>query len=288
MALNFVGGKPVKAIEQPKSLEEAMTPLEPKWAKDMAEKVAQHTDAELAKHLTDKIDEIKAKVTAPYPVTMQEPGKAPVYVNVTQTVAPAPSMPLDGFILGDNTHVHLHDFAGVAPPPGTVLADGTTTYLSKLQIPVSELTVEDQVKLSQDQEPQSIAVEQAHSEVLTLVDEYTELQAEIDAVDISAQLKAQETIKKRLSQIAKSDNYPSNKPVQLCGTHGNYVEFSAAANSVKITDKAGMAMYLGAPVWIEHTDMTLAEAKKILSENELAKYTSNVPGSRTLKTVYKG
>jgi hypothetical protein len=278
MALNFVGGKPVKVDKKIIPVEEIKTPAPPPSGD------FKYSDKELAAFLLEQAQQIKAATAVPGSLlTAQEPEKIPIYVNVTHTVAPAPSIFGSSGILNNELYAQ-----GVTPPPGTVLADGTTTYLSKLQIPVSELTVEDQVKLSQDQEPQSIAVEQAHSEVLTLVDEYTELQAEIDAVDISAQLKAQETIKKRLAQIAKSDNYPSNKPVQLCGTHGNYVEFSAAANSVKITDKAGMAMYLGAPVWIEHTEMTLAEAKKILSENELAKYTSNVPGSRTLKTVYKG
>lgn len=136
--------------------------------------------------------------------------------------------------------------------------------------------------------PVSVVTEEASSEVLTNVDRYTELQEQIDAADISAQLKEQEGIKKVLQSIAKSDQFPANKKVQLYGTHHNYVEFSEQANTTKIVDKAGLIAAIGIDKYIELTDITLTNAKKVLSEGELEKFTTIMPGARTLKSVHKG
>jgi hypothetical protein len=134
----------------------------------------------------------------------------------------------------------------------------------------------------------TVVTEEANSEVLATVDRYTELQEQIDAADVSHLLKEQEGLKKSLQSIAKSDQFPSNKKVQLHGTHDNYVEFSEQANSTKIVDKAGLIAAIGIDKYIELTDITLANAKKVLSEGELEKFTTIVPGARTLKGVHKG
>jgi hypothetical protein len=134
----------------------------------------------------------------------------------------------------------------------------------------------------------SVVTEEANSEVLTMVDRYTELQAIIDAADVSAEIKEQEGIKKQLQSIAKSDQFPAHKKVQLYGTHSNYVEFSEQANSTKISNKQGLINAIGLDKYVELTDITLTNAKKVLSESELEKYTTNVPGARTLKSVHKG
>jgi hypothetical protein len=139
------------------------------------------------------------------------------------------------------------------------------------------------------QKPKSdVVTEEASSEVLTLVDRYTEIQAEIEKHDMAPLLAEQETIKKQLQSIAKADHFPSGKPVQLNGTHANYVRFSPQTNSTKIVDKEGLVEKIGVSQWVDNTDITLAAAKKLLSENELAKFTTIVPGSRSLKEVHLG
>ena len=146
-------------------------------------------------------------------------------------------------------------------------------------------------KVSEDQEPGlefGVSTEEANSEVLQMVDEYTALQAQIDAADVSHLIKKQDELKKQLQSIAKSDQFPSHKPVQLWGTHENYVQFSEQKNMQKITDKPGLIDAIGMAKYMANTEITLANAKKLLSENELGKFTTNTPGPRTLNAVVLG
>lgn len=146
--------------------------------------------------------------------------------------------------------------------------------------------VVDQVKISQQQQPASITTEEAVSEVLTMVDEYTDLQRQIDAVDVAPLLKKQEALKKKLQSIAKSTNYPDDKPVRLCGTGGNWVQFSEKSNSTKISDKSGLIQAMGQDEFNQLAEVTLEKCKQVLSEVDLLKYTAQVPGSRMLKEVH--
>jgi hypothetical protein len=159
--------------------------------------------------------------------------------------------------------------------------------------PAPAMAMEDltAAKASEDQEPGlefAVSTEEANSEVLELVDEYTTLQALIDAADVTHLIKKQDEIKKQLQSIAKSDQFPSHKPVQLWGTHENYVQFSEQKNMQKITDKPGLIDAIGMAKYMANTEITLANAKKLLSENELAKFTATSPGPRTLSAVVLG
>lgn len=156
----------------------------------------------------------------------------------------------------------------------------------------SILAIDESKKISEDQEKlqqvDAVSTEEASSAVLSAVDEYVFIQRKIEAFDMAPLLKRQEELKKQLQLIAKSEHFPSNKPVQLYGTHNNYVEFSPQANSTKIADKEGLVAAIGIDGYIDNTDITLTAAKKLLSENELSKYTTIVPGARTMKTVHLG
>jgi acyl-CoA-binding protein len=146
-------------------------------------------------------------------------------------------------------------------------------------------------KASEDQEPGlefGVSTEEANSEVLQMVDEYTALQSQIDAADVSHLIKKQDELKKQLQSIAKSDQFPAHKPVQLWGTHENYVQFSEQKSMQKITDKPGLIDAIGMAKYMANTEITLANAKKLLSENELGKFTTNTPGPRTLNAVVLG
>jgi hypothetical protein len=147
----------------------------------------------------------------------------------------------------------------------------------------------DVVKESEKQEEQvSVAVvtEEAVSEVLTLVDRYTEIQRMIDEAGLAPYLKEQESVKKQLQLIAKSDNYPDEKPVRLCGTEGNYVEFTPKRNQTEITDKPGLINAMGQSTWNSLATITLEGAKQVLAESTLLKFTSKVPGSRLMKQIF--
>lgn len=146
----------------------------------------------------------------------------------------------------------------------------------------------DEAKISEEQNQTLVTTEEANTEVLSLVDEYTALEAQIKAADVSHLIKEQEAIKKKLQSIAKASYYPAHKPVQLYGTHKNYVEFSAQSNKTEIADKDGLIAKIGVDKYIENTAITLTAANKLLTENELAKYTTTVPGARTMKGVYTG
>jgi hypothetical protein len=282
MALSFVKGKPVKVVEP-----------------TIDKPVPSSTPAENAAF---------EKQNADYLLKMKKDVEAKVKVAVDQTVAPIPSdtakMPIQALsssfetLYGvDGTVMHVTHADGVKKKPiVSVKIQGNTfthAVIDELhqtaQQGGSQVQELSPAQVSQQQEPQSlIATEEASSEVLTLVDEYVEIQRELNKVDVTPLLKRQEELKKKLQLIAKSDHFPSNKSVQLWGTHQNYVEFSPQVNSTKIVDKNGLIAAVGQEIFNVVASITLTEAKKLLSENELSHFTATVPGARTMKAVVLG
>jgi hypothetical protein len=301
MALSFVNGKPkkIKEIEQPATLEEAMTPA------------AAAPDVQAAQKSLNAMFK-KTEGELPFKLNVHAVGHVEnppiVDLDVSKTVAPEPSWPLDQpepplvktfnpqtpAEPDDGQFVYNAGETQMGTPVSATLTWVNPALQEKLGNPqpfTGSIGGEavDLVKLSEQQEPESeVSEEVASSEVLALVDEYTGLQQQIDAADISHLIKAQDVLKKSLQSIAKSKNYAANKPVRLMGTHTNYVEFSAPTNSTKIVDKPGLVAAIGLEQYVELTEITLANAKKVLPENVLGKYTTVVPGSRTLKTVHTG
>ena len=139
---------------------------------------------------------------------------------------------------------------------------------------------------------QSIAAgvtkEEVVTEVVVSVDRYTQILAFFEQHHIDGLMKEAEELKKKLQEYARMDQYPSDNKIQFHGSHGNFVEFSAQANSTKITDKVGLIGAIGPEKYMNYADITLGNAKKLLTESELEKFTSTVPGARTIKKVHFG
>lgn len=157
------------------------------------------------------------------------------------------------------------------------------------QVQEQQPTQAEQVAASQQQAAQSVVAETSTDVVTTqLVDEYTVLWAQMEKLGVVQLVKEADAVKKKLQSIAKDASHPTGKPVRLAGSHKNYVEFSACANTTVLADLKGFIDKIGVGAYIDNSKITLDAAKKLLSENELAKYTTNEPGSRTLKTVHPG
>jgi hypothetical protein len=133
-----------------------------------------------------------------------------------------------------------------------------------------------------------VVTEEASSEVLTVVDRYTEIQKMLEHMGAGKLIEEHEALKKSLQSIAKSDQYADDKRVQLHGTHNNYVEFSAKTNKTEITDKPGLINCMGQTTFNELAAVTLTNAKKVIPEAKLSQFTTILPGSRTLKHVNVG
>jgi hypothetical protein len=166
--------------------------------------------------------------------------------------------------------------------------DGTVQMVP-VPAPGGHVDIAVQVKPAEDQAKEvGYSTEEANSEVLDMVDEYTYIQAEINKHDMAPLIKRQDELKKKLQSIAKADHFEGNKPVLLYGTHGNYLKFSEKNNKTEISDKNGLILAVGQDTFNMMANLTLTDAKKLLSENELAQYTTTVEGSRTLKDVNLG
>jgi hypothetical protein len=143
---------------------------------------------------------------------------------------------------------------------------------------------------SEDDEAEQIGVvtEEASSEVLTLVDRFTQIQLLLEQMGADKLVEEHAELKKSLQSIAKSDQYADDKRVQLHGTHNNYVEFSAKSNKTEITDKPGLINCMGQTMFNEVATVTLGNAKKVVPEAKLSQFTTIVPGSRNLKHINVG
>lgn len=123
--------------------------------------------------------------------------------------------------------------------------------------------------------------------VAGLVDTYTTIQKQLDAIEgLATLLKEQEAAKKQLQSIARSPEYAEGKPVRLVGTEGNYVEFSAKCKQTEVVDRPGLIKAMGQDVFNELAEVSLEKIKQVLTEKEVLIFTAQVPGSRTLKTVF--
>lgn len=157
---------------------------------------------------------------------------------------------------------------------------------------IVEQAVQEQVQEVQEQEVQ---VGQQEKTLLTeeqmlvagLVDTYTTIQKQLDAIEgLATLLKEQEDAKKQLQSIARSPDYAEDKPVRLVGTEGNYVEFSAKRKQTEVVDRPGLIQAMTQDVFNELAEVSLEKIKQVLTEKEVLLFTAQVPGSRTLKTVF--
>jgi len=114
------------------------------------------------------------------------------------------------------------------------------------------------------------------------VEELIDLDTRMKAAGAYEMTKRLEELKKSL-QAAVADWDPT-QPAHLHCASG-VVVFSECRHETKITNKPELIKLMGTQEYIEASKVTLADAKKYLSEIELAKVTTVGFGSRSLKSV---
>lgn len=211
---------------------------------------------------------IKIKPTAPPPLASNETvvTQAPAQ-SIAQTY-PEGAVMVGGQVVGQATPGSLKF------KPGSFLAQ----KMSELaQVPQEQAQLPATPKAKQEQQ---VVVS---TEVQALTAELVDLNAkmvEYGAYDIAKRIDELKTL---LQAVAK-DMDPS-KPAVFESPEGGTVVFSAAKSATTITDKPQLIKLMGTAEYIEASKITLGDAKKYLSEIELAKCTTTGFGSRSLQSV---
>ena len=126
----------------------------------------------------------------------------------------------------------------------------------------------------------------ATNQITETVDKIVEM---IDALSqAKGTMKDFEGLKKVLASFAAEGPFPDKEQVVLEGTKGQVV-FSAKSNTTVIVDKQGLIGAIKAKVGykglLAMLNISLTDAKKYLSEQELAQFTRVESGSRTFASV---
>lgn len=139
-------------------------------------------------------------------------------------------------------------------------------------------------KASQQAKPVAKAKPTAKPKQLTetqkLVNEYTQLAAKYDELEMATMIKRMDELKKRLQSIANEQNL--NEAVTLTGTEGT-VTFSPCREETVITDRDMMIKKLTPKVFVEIGKVNLGDIKKYLTEGEIQTFTEKQYGARSLK-----
>ena len=115
-----------------------------------------------------------------------------------------------------------------------------------------------------------------------LVNEMVQLEQDFIANDVHEKLKRFEEIKKHLAAVAKDMN--ADETAVFKGTLGE-VEFSKPSMTTEIVDKTALIAALGQDTFNAVAKVGITEARKYLSEIELAPIAQKVAGSRKLNGV---
>ena len=117
------------------------------------------------------------------------------------------------------------------------------------------------------------------------VDRAVELKAQLDAV--SAQQKEFNALKAELASIA-DERFPSEEVVKLFGNEG-IVEFSAQSMKREVNDLNALIGVIkakhGYDKLLDLLKVSLGDAEKLLTAEELAPFVTIVEGSRSLKSA---
>lgn len=130
--------------------------------------------------------------------------------------------------------------------------------------------------------PKTTTAPVALTQTQTLVNEMVQLEQEFVANDIPDKMKRFEEIKKHLAAIAKDMN--ADEVAVLKSTLGE-VEFSKPSMTTEITDKNALITALGQETFNAVAKVGITEARKYLSEIELAPLSQKVAGPRKLNGV---
>ena len=149
----------------------------------------------------------------------------------------------------------------------------------------TETGLEQQVTLIPAGKTEQALVSKTHSQ--TLAEELILLQRKLLAAEVPEITKRMDTIKKELQSIAAAAISPYDVWVIDCDT--GKVQLSACKHMTAIADKDGVLKYIedkvGKDALASVIQINLTDLKKVLSENEIAKFVTDTPGSRTTTIV---
>lgn len=137
---------------------------------------------------------------------------------------------------------------------------------------------------TQQQKPEQAQVHKpllASTDEQLKVDEIIQIDQKLAEEEVLHMLERREELRKQLQSIANEKGEP-HEEVTLVGTTGT-VKFSKCTNKTEISDKNGLIQAMGPEVFMKLATVTATQAKKYLSEIELEKFVTVVPGSRTFK-----
>jgi hypothetical protein len=143
----------------------------------------------------------------------------------------------------------------------------------------AETTLEGElkVKLAPTKVKQKTAAE-------ALAEELIVLHQQLVATDGFAMFKRYEELKKQLQSIANDSGAPKDKPFVFSTDIGSVI-FKECRTETTITDKQFILKQLGMDTFLNVAKVNLTDAKKYLSDNELAQCTEKGFGSRVLQSV---
>jgi hypothetical protein len=133
----------------------------------------------------------------------------------------------------------------------------------------------------------SVEVSVATGVVDGLVQEYLILYQKLHAIDGKDIVKRMEQIRKQLQQVAH-DLVEDSKPAVFSCALGE-IEFDERGEKTEIPDPRSLVAFLeqkfGVAVAWSVVSIAITPLRAILSEAELAKVSTKVPGSRSIKNV---
>lgn len=144
------------------------------------------------------------------------------------------------------------------------------------------------------QQAQEQVVQQAHSvavkapalvttEMIALATQLADVKRQLTQMGAYQLLEQFEAIKKDLSGLVAK--VKSKEAVTIPIPSGGYIKFTAPKKVVKITDQKALKAMIGANVYEQIASVSLTDAKKYVTELQLAEITEEKDGSRSLNEI---
>lgn len=117
------------------------------------------------------------------------------------------------------------------------------------------------------------------------IDRWLEIEAVMQANNIAALAKEQDSLAKVLRAHIKDKEYPNQEPVNFESEKG-LITFTPCSKSTEIIDRGAMIQTLGQPVFNDIAKVTLGDLTQYLSEKEIAGFIKvSDTGPRKMKGV---
>lgn len=122
------------------------------------------------------------------------------------------------------------------------------------------------------------------TEAEALAEEMINLHQTMTLAGAFVMMKRYEELKKQLQSVANESGAPKDQPYTFSTDIGTVV-FKECRTETTITDKSFILKQLGQNTFMDLAKITLTDAKKYLSDNELSQCTEKGFGSRVLQAV---